>query len=554
MDWLRTGLIAAILVVLYLLLLEWNQFQENHKPVAVSNEQMPSQTDTAPGEPTDIPDIDTTNDTAMPSLERQDKSNGLVHISTDVLNVVLDTHGGDIARVSLPTYATSLENDAEPFVLLENTNSRTYVAQSGLIGANGTDKTGERPEFTVGQNRYVLHPGQQELVVDLKLTQGDVNITKRFIFRRGDFLVDVAYLIDNQSNASWSASLFAQIKRDSQKPDTGSSMLGVQPYVGAAITTDEKNFRKVKFDALEEKSFQTTKTGGWVAMVQHYFISAWVADKNAANHFSLRKLGNRDLYAFGFTSPGVSLEPGEKGELSAQFYAGPKDQNRLEEIAPFLDLVVDYGWLWWLAKPIFWALNYLHGLLGNWGWAIIVLTIGIKAAFFHLSATSYRSMAKMRKLQPEMLRLKDLYGDDRQKLSQEMMGLYKKERVNPMGGCLPILIQMPVFISLYWVLLESVELRHAPWIFWIVDLSVKDPYFILPLLMGASMFVQMQLNPTPPDPMQAKVMQIMPIAFTFFFMFFPAGLVLYWTVNNILSIIQQWVITRKIAAAPPKSA
>ena len=271
-------------------------------------------------------------------------------------------------------------------------------------------------------------------------------------------------------------------------------------------------------------------------------------DQGQLNSYSLRKLGAKDLYTFGFTSPVVAIAPGDRGEIGAGFYVGPKDQHRLEKISPYLDLTVDYGWLWWIAKPIFALMTLIHDLVGNWGWTIILLTVVIKALFFKLSATSYRSMAKMRKLQPEMTRLRELYGDDRQKLSQEMMNFYKKEKVNPMGGCLPILIQMPVFIALYWVLFESVELRHAPWILWIQDLSIKDPYFVLPVLNGISMYITTLLQPEPPDPTQAKVMKIMPVAFSFLFAFFPAGLVLYWTVNSVLSILQQWVITRRIEA------
>ena len=322
----------------------------------------------------------------------------------------------------------------------------------------------------------------------------------------------------------------------------------MKPYLGAAITTSDKNYKKVSFSDLEDKPLNVTKTGGWVSMVQHYFISAWVPDQNQENSYTLKKLGTRDLYTLGFTSPQLTVAAGSQGEIKAGFYAGPKDQPKLEAIAPYLDLTVDYGWLWWIAKPIFFVMTFIHGLVGNWGWTIILLTVCIKLLFYKLSATSYRSMAKMRKLQPEMARLKELYGDDRSKLSQEMMGFYKKEKVNPMGGCLPILIQMPVFIALYWVLSESVELRHAPWILWITDLSVKDPFYVLPVLNGISMFVTTLLQPEPPDPTQAKVMKIMPVAFSFMFAFFPAGLVLYWTVNSVLSILQQWYITRRIDA------
>src|SRR5690606_2559441 len=314
----------------------------------------------------------------------------------------------------------------------------------------------------------------------------------------------------------------------------------MKPYLGAAITTPDENYKKISFDDLSDEPFKVVKEGGWVAMVQHCFISAWIPEAQDQNSYHLRQLGSQDMYLLGFTGPRTEVAPGTQGSIKARFYAGPKDTERLEEISPYLDLTVDYGWLWWIAKPLFWLLKTIHGFLGNWGLAIIGLTMVVKAAFFQLSAASYRSMAKMRKLAPKMAELKERCGDDRQKLSQEMMKLYKTEKVNPLGGCLPILVQMPVFLALYWTLMESVELRHAPFILWIQDLSVKDPYFVLPLIMGLTMFLQMRLNPAPPDPMQARIMQLMPFVFTFMFMWFPAGLVLYWVTNNTLGILQQW--------------
>jgi YidC/Oxa1 family membrane protein insertase len=567
MDWQRSLLIAAMLAVVYMLFLEWNTFQEANTPKVdtATAEAMVTPALPAP----DLPDIDTTVDAAnvsaqddeLPIIPEAQSEQGvepvaaantrLVRVSTDVLTVLIDTLGGDIVRVELSKHLTALGETDSPFILLNRTATTTYIAQSGLVGTNGTDTKTGRPLFKASADYYTLEPGQETLQVDLTLQQGDVLITKQFHFNRGDYLVGLAYQVDNQSNQPWKAGLFGQIKRDSHNPTVGGGM-GMAPFLGAAMTSTEENYKKMDFEDIEEESFKDTVTGGWLAMVQHYFISAWVPDQKTTNTFNLRKLGTQDLYVLGFTSPQVTVEPGEQGELRAAFYAGPKDQYRLEKISPYLDLTVDYGWLWMIAKPLFWVLYQLHEFLGNWGWSIILLTMMIKAAFFRLSATSYKSMANMRKLQPEMARLKELYGDDKQKMSQETMSLYKKEKVNPMGGCLPILVQMPVFIALYWVLLESVELRHSPWILWIQDLSIKDPYFVLPLIMGASMFIQQKLNPTPPDPTQAKVMQMMPIAFTFFFMFFPAGLVLYWTVNNGLSIIQQWLITRRIEGASVK--
>ncbi|OUS10730.1 membrane protein insertase YidC [Gammaproteobacteria bacterium 53_120_T64] len=556
MDWQRSALIAAIVVVFGLLFIRWNEYQEEHAPVIVetSNESV-----LIPPLPTDVaaaPNLHASSSSAIPELiQRSDDVIGetssrventrLITVSSDVLEVTIDTLGGDIVRVSLPQHLVSQELGADPFVMLNRTQSQTYIAQSGLIGRNGTDTAAGRPRFSASQADYTLLEGDEQIVVDLKLEQDGATLIKRFIFKRDNYLIDVVYLVENHSSETWQAHLFGQIQRDSHNPVVSVNM-GPNAYLGAAITTDEDNYKKFDFSDMDEGALKAEKLGGWVAMVQHYFISAWIPEQNQNNSFQLRKLGSKDLYTMGFTGAAVEIAPGQSGELRAAFYVGPKDQYLLEEISPYLDLTIDYGWLWWVAKPLFYGLTMFHGLVGNWGWSIIFLTFLVKLLFFPLSAASYKSMARMRKLQPEMARLKELYGDDRQKMSQEMMAFYKKEKVNPMGGCLPMLVQMPVFIALYWVLNESVELRHTPFIFWITDLSQKDPYYVLPVLNGISMFVLQTLQPAPPDPIQAKVMRFMPVAFSFFFMFFPAGLVLYWTVNSILSIAQQWTITRKI--------
>ena len=556
MDWQRSALIAAIVVVFGLLFIRWNEFQEEHAPAIAETNNESVLIPPLPDEEVLAPEIQQNDSSDIPELVQrvdQVKTEGsaivqnarLVTITSDVLEVTIDTLGGDIVRVALPQHLISQEAGADPFVMLNRTQSQTYIAQSGLIGRNGTDTAAGRPRFSVASTHYELLDGDEQVVVDLHLEQDGATLTKRFIFKRDNYLVDVVYLVENHSSEVWQAHLFGQIQRDSHNPNASSTM-GPNAYLGAALTTDEDKYKKLDFSDMDEGVFKTEKLGGWVAMVQHYFISAWVPDQNANNSYQLRKLGSKDLYTMGFTSAAVDVAPGASGELRAAFYVGPKDQYRMEEISPYLDLTIDYGWLWWVAKPLFYGLTMFHGLVGNWGWSIIFLTFVVKLLFFPLSAASYKSMARMRKLQPEMARLKELYGDDRQKMSQEMMAFYKKEKVNPMGGCLPMLIQMPVFIALYWVLNESVELRHAPFIFWLTDLSQKDPYYVLPVLNGISMFVLQTLQPAPPDPMQAKVMRLMPVAFSFFFMFFPAGLVLYWTVNSILSIAQQWTITRKI--------
>lgn len=550
MDWIRNFLICAIVVVIALLFIRWNDRQAQEHPLSTS----PASTQVVVPEVQDrelpSPTVDQPVQTPGASVQMEEKTSSvarLITVRSDTLELTIDTYGGDIVRASLLKYLQEQAPQSPAITILNRTGDQTYIAQSGLIGRNGTDTNQGRPQYRSQAEQFVLAEGEDSLTVELLYVKDEVKITKQFTLRRGDYLVDVEYLVDNGSQSSWQAGLFGQIQRDSHEPSAAVGM-GMQPYLGAAITTPDENYKKVAFADLDDGPFQSDKTGGWVAMAQHYFLSAWVPDQGVENHFSLKKLGSQPLYILGFTSPQVEVPAGGQAALGAQFYVGPKDQYRLEEISPYLDLTVDYGWLWWVAKPIFYVLTKIHELIGNWGWSIILLTILIKALFFRLSATSYRSMAKMRKLQPEMARLKDLYGDDRQKLSQEMMNFYKKEKVNPMGGCLPILIQMPVFIALYWVLFESVELRHAPWILWIKDLSVKDPYYVLPVLNGICMFVTTLLQPEPPDPTQAKIMKIMPVAFSFMFAFFPAGLVLYWTINSLLSIAQQWAITRQIEA------
>ena len=561
MDWQRTSFLAAIAVVSVLLINEWGDFQDQHKPevsqetlVSNNSDTLPSSTPVTISENinSDIPVATTanSNDQEAPVLATTSQEQ-LISVTTDHFVVLIDTHGGDIVKVALPDHSAELDTPDVPFVLLNRTAQTTYIAQSGLIGANGTDTADGRPNFNTSKNEYVLTEGNDTISVDLFIEENSVKITKRFTFTRGDNLINLEYIIDNQSSNDWTAGLFGQIKRDSHNPVV-STALGMQPYLGAAITTQEENYKKVNFSDLEEDgNFKTTKNGGWVAMVQHYFLSAWVPDSSLSNNFNLRKTSG-DMYLLGFTSPQVTVAPQSQTVIKADFYAGPKDVYRLEKISPYLDLTVDYGWLWWIAKPLFQFLNFIYGFIGSWGWSIIALTVIIKAIFFPLSATSYRSMAKMRKFGPEMQRMKETYGDDRQRMSQEMMKLYKKEKINPLGGCLPILVQMPVFISLYWVLMESVELRHTPFLGWIADLSVRDPYFVLPLIMGITMFIQQKLNPVPPDPTQARIMQMMPIVFTFMFLWFPAGLVLYWVVNNTLSITQQYFITKKIEAGDAK--
>jgi len=548
MDWQKNILIAAILAVLFMLAIRWNTYQELHAPVVApaSTSEIPSQT---PATSTDIPAA-TTNALAPTTIVAAPNTN-VVKVATDSLLVSINPVGGDIVRVALPRHLVDIKNPDSPFVLIDNSSDFLYSAQSGLVGANATDTAQGRPTFNVEKTEYSMENGQDKLTVDLTLQQDQVKITKRFTFTRGEYLIGVEYIIDNQSANKWSGQLYGQIKRDSKNFAKTNGMM-MSNYLGGAITTKEENYKKVKFDDLKKGPFETSEQGGWVSLVQHYFISAWIPDPNTVNKFKLSQQGTNDIFLFSFIGSPIEVAPGTQGKINASFYAGPKDTEALAKISPHLELTVDYGFLWMVGEPLFWLLKKIHLLVGNWGLAIIGLTLCVKAVFFHLSATSYRSMAKMRKLAPKMAEMKERYGDDRQKMAQETMKLYKDEKVNPLGGCLPMLIQMPVFLALYWVLMESVELRHAPFYLWIHDLSAQDPYYVLPLIYGVTMWFMQKLNPQPTDPMQARVMQMLPLVFTFMFLWFPAGLVLYWVTNNTLTIIQQYIITKQIENADAK--
>ncbi|MBE9539423.1 MAG: membrane protein insertase YidC [Proteobacteria bacterium] len=565
MDLQRSLLIGAIAVLSFMLLTEWVAFKEERAPTPQTSSRITSNfpqgnselpvtptSDSSPVAGDDIPvavTIPGEDTTETPVLSETNNHSSFIQVQTGTLQVAIDLHGGDIAELALSKHLEKLDNPDQPFILLEQNNQRIYIAQSGLIGPNGIDK-GERASYTSNANSYTLSDGEESLQVDLNWSNSDgLSIVKRFTFRRDSYLVDVDFLVSNNSSERFQANLFGQIKRDSSTdPAANSSGMGMVPFLGAAVTQPDDRFTKFSFEDMEEEPFKAQLPGGWVAMIQHYFLSAWIPNPDQTHNYSTRVTGSGFNIA-GFTSPALTLDPGEQGSTGARFYAGPKDQYVLRDISPYLELSVDYGWLWWIAQPIFWLLTQIQAVVINWGVAIILLTVLIKGAFFKLSAKSYQSMANMRRVQPKMADIRELYADDKQKQSQAMMELYKKEKINPMGGCLPILVQMPVFISLYWVLMEAVDLRHAPFFLWIHDLSVMDPYFVLPLMMGASMWFMQKLNPPPPDPMQAKIMQWMPVMFTFFFLWFPAGLVLYWVVNNLLSMAQQYVITKRIEAA-----
>ena len=550
MNWQKNVILAAIGVVVWLLVVRWSGFQAQFETAAVADQQsqIPSQQLYTNPEPVNSTLPVLVDDQSAPIQAFSDNQK-IVTITTDVIKVSIDTLGGDLVETQLLNHLDKMaDKGGQPISILTNSNGNEFIAESGLIGANGTDTASGRPLFTTSASSYELSDGQQSLNVDLVYNQGGVEIIKRFEFKPSDYQIGVRYIVRNLTSEPWSATFYGQFRRDSHQPETESST-GMRPFLGAALREKDKNYSKYDFSDIDDETVKTSIQGGWLAFVQHYFVTAWVPPQESNNRYSLRKLQGNDIYLMAVTGEKINVAAGSSAEYKVDLYIGPKNQDVLKQMSPYLDLTIDYGFLWMLAKPLFAVLQMIHSVLGNWGWSIILLTIFVKILLYPLSAASLKSMAKMRTLQPEMARIKELYGDDRQKAGQEQMALFKKHRVNPLGGCFPMLLQMPVFIALYWVLSESVEIRHSPWIIWIQDLSAKDPLFILPLIMGASMFLMQKLQPAPTDPMQAKVFQLMPIVFTFFFLMFPAGLVLYWTVNNLLSILQQWYVNRQIAAA-----
>lgn len=474
---------------------------------------------------------------------------GAVKVETDYLRADISTVGGDLRRLELKNHRDTHDNSRD-FVLFEDRPGQMYVAQTGLIGSGLPN---HRSLFSARATAYHLADKEKSVEIRLEAIPNDgVTVAKIYRFQRSSYEIAVSYEITNGGAASIQPFGYFQLLRDGTPPAGDSKMLPT--FTGAAVYTEKEKFQKIPFSDIDKGKTPYPKNSedGWVAMLQHYFVSAWLPPEKAPREFYTRRLED-NLYAAGVIVPAGEIAPGKSKTLSVTLYAGPEEPEKLSKIAPGLDLTVDYGWLTIIAVPLFWVLSWLHQWVGNWGVAIILLTILIKLLFYPLSEASYRSMAKMRVLAPKMQKLKDQYGNDRQRLQQAMMELYKTEKINPLGGCLPIVVQIPVFIALYWVLLASVELRHAPFYAWIHDLSTPDPWFVLPILMGATMIIQTRLNPEPPDPVQAKVMKIMPIAFSVFFFFFPAGLVLYWLVNNVLSIAQQWHINRVLERANLKS-
>jgi len=551
-EQLRNLLLIALCVVGFLL---WQAWQKDYGPkplppapsVAITEDgqRVPVVEEDVPALPTvgdqdlaSAPDVPTA--TAAPTYDK-------IHVRTDVLDLDINLRGGGIRRLALLDYPVSLAEQDMPFPLMEFQPPNIFIAQSGLRGKSttvGRNVPDHHAEFTAAESEYTLADGSDTLKVKLQWSSDDgVRVTKIYTFRRDSYTIEVRYEVHNGTSEPWNARMYGQFQRSEVEATGG--LFRTYTYTGGVISGPDKPYDKIDFSDMRDTDLKRSETGGWIAMIQHYFTGAWVPLPEGRNYYYSKAVAN-NRYVLGVMTPSVSVAPQGTGSVKLTLFAGPKVQERLKAVAPNLERTVDYGWLWLIAEPLFWLLNWIHGLIGNWGFSIIALTMLIKLAFFHLSATSYKSMARMRKLQPRVMDLRDRFSGDKAKLNQAMMELYKKEKINPLGGCLPILVQIPVFISLYWVLLESVALRQAPFILWIHDLSVNDPFFVLPVMMGITMLAQQRLNPAPPDPMQARIMMALPFVFTFLFLFFPSGLVLYWFVNNLLSIAQQWVITRKI--------
>ena len=552
MDNQRLFLFVALSFVMLLL---WQAWMEDYGPVPPAEAPVAATgqlADTPAGTPADI-QADTSDlpsapadmvarDSALPETALLEKAQ-YIDVETDLFHIRIDTTGGDLRQADLLAYPATMEPDSPPFRLLNDSLPNLFVVQSGLRASVGTEPT-HHVVYTPEQTSYRMAESADELVIPMTWRSPEgVEVIKRYVFHRGSYAIDLQHEVRNHSGADWHGRQYRQLQR-TQVAETGQSTF-IYTYMGGVIYSPEEKYEKIKFDDMAEENLDRTITDGWAAMLQHYFLGAVIPARGEADRYYTNTLSNA-RYVIGMIAPNRVVADGSSALYETRLFIGPKLQDEMKKVVPGLELTVDYGLLTVLAQPVFWLLKTIHKLVGNWGWSIIFVTMLIKLAFYKLSETSYKSMAKMRKLAPRMKTLKERYGDDRQKLNQAMMEMYKKEKINPLGGCLPIVVQIPVFISLYWVLLESVELRQAPFALWITDMSSPDPYYILPLLMGVTMLIQQKLNPAPMDPIQAKVMMVLPVVFTVFFAFFPSGLVLYWVVNNTLSIAQQWVITRRV--------
>ena len=489
----------------------------------------------------------------------------IIKVKTDLFAIEIDSEGGTIRNLDLVQYPVQKENtivntlrelakmekskvNLAPTRLLTSEPEKEFAAQSGLIAdVESATAPDHHQKFTFQQDSYELKPTENSLSVPLTWDNGQgLTVTKTLTFTRGSYGITVSQKITNHSNRSWSGKQYTQLLRTNYVDKAASTF--IRTYTGGVVYTEADKYKKVSFDDMAKEALNVSSKGGWTAMIQHYFAAAWIPPADQNNHFYSKELQNSH-FAIGSYSPSATVPVNTEKQFTSQLYAGPKVQTAMEKYAKGLELTVDYGWLTVIGKPIYWLLNYIHAFVNNWGLAILGVTLCIKLLFFKLSQASYRSMARMRKIQPKLKALQEQFADDKPRFNQEMMEMYKREKVNPLGGCLPIMVQIPVFISLYWVLIETVEIRQAPFLLWIQDLSAQDPFYILPILYGISMKVQQSLNPAPVDPVQAKVMQMFPIMLTVFFLFFPSGLVLYWICNNCLSILQQWYITKQIEAA-----
>ncbi|KFA59867.1 membrane protein insertase YidC [Gilliamella sp. Choc4-2] len=518
-----------VIALLFLSFFIWKAWEEDHAPkVPMANQ------------------LSQVNEDDTPNGEALGKT---ITVKSDVLSLIINTYGGDVQAAQLLKYEQILHSGT-PFQLLTSRPDFVYIAESGLTGKDGPDNAiqgAKRPVYQAQQTEYVLADGQDELRVPLTYQVNGVDYTKYYVLHRGSYAIDVQYTINNQRQVPVEVSMYGQLKQTIELPHDavteGGGGLGLSAFRGTAYSSSSTNYSKYSFDDIKDKALSVNTQTGWIAMLQHYFASAWVPAQNQDNLFYSRATAKNSQATIGFKGESTVIPAGSTQTIGAKLWLGPEIQSQLKETANHLDLIVDYGWLWFLSQPLFYLLKFIHSFIGNWGFAIIVITFIVRGILFPLTRAQYRSMAKMKILQPRLQALKERYGDDRQKMSMETMALYKQEKVNPLGGCLPLLIQMPIFLSLFYMLGNTVELRHAPFALWIHDLSAQDPYYILPLLMGGTMFLIQKMSPTPvTDPLQQKLMTYMPLIFTVFFLWFPSGLVLYYIVSNLFTIAQQRII------------
>lgn len=565
MDNIRFILVMALLMISYMLWESW-QIDYGPKPQAIISDK-PFVADGSGAQVATLsPGASATADTAQTAVTPV-KSASIITVKTDVMALEIDTEGGTLRNLDLLQYPHEKENSVvqkaygligleapkknlDPIRLFDASQESLYLAQSGLVSNGGSLASPDHhAQFTAASNAYVLQEGQDQLAVPLTWVNPDgLKVTKVFTFKRGQYAIQVEHKVNNQSTTVWSGKQYNQLLRAFFAENNNNNF--IRTFAGGVVYTEKDKFKKIKYDEMTDDNLSIDSKGGWSGMIQHYFAAAWIPPAEQDSHFYTKAL-NDQRFVIGSYSQDVTVQPNTEVSFVSQLFAGPKIQPAMEALAPGLELTVDYSWLTFIAKGIYWLLNKIYGFIGNWGLAILGVTFVIKALFFKLSKASFQSMAKMRKVQPLLKELQERYADDRQKFNTEMMALYKREKVNPLGGCLPMLVQIPVFISLYWVLIETVELRQADFALWIQDLSAQDPFYLLPVLYGITMKIQQGLNPAPVDPLQAQVMKMFPIVFTVFFLFFPSGLVLYWICNNSLSIIQQWYITKHILEEDP---